>query len=355
MIHHGHLVLGEGAGLIRADHLRAAEGLHGGELADDRLAAAHLGHAQREHDGHHGHQALGDGGDGERHGHHEGVEQIGRLSGNVGKAMAQDVHGKDHHADHDDELGEDVRELGELYLQRRQLLLGLVQRAGDLAHLGAHTRAHHDGATAAVDHGGAHVAHVLAVAERHVVGTVGEHDGIRVLLHRHGLAGQRGLLDLHGSALEDTAVRGHGVAGLEQDHVTGDKLGAVHHDELTVADDLGLGGAHLLQGGQGLLALCLLDDAQGRVDDDDGHDDDHVGKVGLTLDEAGDGGDGGGHDQHDDHRVGHLLEEPDPHGRGLFLIQLVGAVLGQALGSSGGGETGLLARTEPLEHARTGF
>ena len=50
----GHLVLGKGAGLVGADGLRAAEGLDGRELADNRLALGHLGHAKRQHDGHDG-------------------------------------------------------------------------------------------------------------------------------------------------------------------------------------------------------------------------------------------------------------------------------------------------------------
>ena len=136
--------------------------------------------------------------------------------------------------------------------------------------------------------------------------------GVGVLLDGHGLAGERGLLDLHGGALEHAAVGGHRVAGLEQDHVARDELGGVQHDQLAVAHDLGLGGAHLLKGREGLLALGLLDDAERGVDDDDRHDDDDVGEVDLALDGAGHGADDGRHDEHDDHRVGHLLEEADP-------------------------------------------
>ena len=43
----GHLVLGKGTGLVGADGLRAAKGLDGRELADNRLALGHLGHAKR--------------------------------------------------------------------------------------------------------------------------------------------------------------------------------------------------------------------------------------------------------------------------------------------------------------------
>ena len=120
--------------------------------------------------------------------------------------MTDDVDAKDDDADDDNHDGKDAAELGKLHLQRRELFLGLGQGAGDLAHLGVHTGADHDGATAAVYHGGTHVAHVLAVAERHVVGACGELDHVGVLLDRHGLAGKCGLFDLHRGALEDATV-----------------------------------------------------------------------------------------------------------------------------------------------------
>lgn len=43
----GHLVLGKGTGLVGADGLCAAKGLDSRELADNRLALSHLGHAKR--------------------------------------------------------------------------------------------------------------------------------------------------------------------------------------------------------------------------------------------------------------------------------------------------------------------
>ena len=326
----GHLVLSKGTGLVGADGLRAAEGLDSRELADDRLTLGHLGHAERKDDGHDGDQALGDGGDGERNGDHKGVEQGSRVGENVAHAVAQDVDAKDHDADDDNHDGEDAAELGKLHLQRRELFLGLGQGAGDLAHLGVHAGADHDGATAAVHHGGAHVAHVLAVAERHVVGARGELDHVGVLLDRHGLAGQRGLFDLHRGALEHAAIGRDGVARLEHDHVTGHELGARQMHELTVAQHLGLRRAHLLQGLEGLLALGFLDHAQHRVDDNDEHDNGDIGKVRLALDHARERADDGGNDQHDDHGVCHLLKEALPQRSLLSFLKLVRACLGEA-------------------------
>ena len=326
----GHLVLGKGTGLVGADGLCAAKGLDGRELADDCLALGHLGHAKRQHDGHDGDQALGDGSDGERDGDHKGIEQGGRVGKNVAHAVADDIDAKDNDADDDNHDGEDAAELGKLHLQRRELFLGLGQGAGDLTHLGIHAGADHDGAAAAVHHGGAHVAHVLAVAERHVVGAGGELNHVGMLLDRHGLASECSLFDLHRGALEHAAVGRDGVARLEHDHIAGHELGARQVHELAVAQNLGLRRAHLLQCLESFLALGLLNHAQHRVDDNDEHDDGDVGKVRLTLDHARECTDGGGNDQHDDHGVGHLLKEALPQRRLLGFLELVRACLGEA-------------------------
>ena len=288
----GHLVLGESAGLVGADDLGAAESLDGGHLANDGLTLGHLGDTHGQDDGDDSDQALGDGGDCQGHGDHEGVEQHTRVGAELAE-VAHDVHGEDDHADGEHELGQDAGELVELHLERGELLLCLGEGRGDLAHLGVHAGAHHDGAAAAVHHGGTHVAHVLAVAQRHVVHTLAEFNDVGVLLDRDGLAGEGGLLDLHGSALEHAAVGRNGIARLEQHHVAGDELGAGHVGHLAIADDLGLRGAHLLQGLEGLLRLGLLDHAQDGVQDNDGENDGSVGPLGLTLDKAGDDGDGG--------------------------------------------------------------
>ena len=326
----GHLVLGKGAGLVRADSLRAAEGLDSGKLANDRLALGHLGHAERKHDGHDGDQALGDSGDGKRDGDHKGVEQGGRVGEDIAHAVAENIDAKDHDADNDHHDGEDAAELGELNLQRRELFLGLGQSAGDLAHLGVHASADHDGTATAIHHGGTHVAHIFAVAERHVVGARGKLNDVGMLLYGHGLAGKGGLLDLHRGALEHAAVGRDGVARLEHDHVAGHELGARQVHELAVAQDLGLRRTHLLQGLEGLLALGLLDHAQHRVDDNDEHDDGDVGKIGLALDHARERADNGGDDKHDDHGIGHLLKEALPQRCLLGFLKLVRACLGEA-------------------------
>ena len=354
MLDDGHLVLGKGTGLVGADSLCAAEGLDGRELADNRLALGHLGHAKRQHDGHDGDQALGDGSDGERDGDHKGVEQGSRVGKDVAHTVAEDINAKDHDADDNHHDGEDAAELGKLHLQRRELFLGLGQGAGDLAHLGIHAGTDHDGAAAAVHHGRAHVAHVLAVAERHVIGARGKLDHVGVLLDGHGLAGECGLFDLHRGALEHTAVGRDGVARLEHDHIAGHELGARQVHELAVAQHLGLRRAHLLQGLEGLLALGFLDHAQHRVDDNDEHDDGDIGKVRLALDHARERADDGGNDQHDDHGVCHLLKEALPQRRLLGFLELVRACLSEARRRLVVAQAEVLIDTLVAEHLRRG-
>ena len=46
---HGHLIAGERAGLIGADHRRGSERFHRMQLLDDRIVHGHALHSEREH------------------------------------------------------------------------------------------------------------------------------------------------------------------------------------------------------------------------------------------------------------------------------------------------------------------
>ena len=301
----GHLVLGEGAGLIRADDLGAAEGLDGGQAADYGVAPGHVRDAYREHHGDDRGQALGYGGDGQGDGYHEAVEHDVEVE----PARAEYLHGEYDDADAEHEPGEDLGELAELDLQRGLTLLGARERVGDLAHLGLHAGGGDDHGAAAVDDGGAHVAHVLAVAEGHI-GAVLEVDDVDELVDGDALAGEGGLLYLEAGAVEYAAVGGNGVARLKVDYVAHHELGAGHDAELAVAHDLAGGGGHGLQGLYGLFRLVFLIDAEHGVDYDDGHDDDDICKaLALGAKDAGYGAYRRGGYEDDYHRVGHLREE----------------------------------------------
>ena len=74
MLDDGHLVLRQRAGLVGAYHLSAAEGLDGGQAADNGIAFTHVRNADRQHDRDDRCKTLGYRSDGEGHGDHEGTQ-----------------------------------------------------------------------------------------------------------------------------------------------------------------------------------------------------------------------------------------------------------------------------------------
>ena len=317
-VHHGHAVLGQGAGLVRADHLRAAQRFHSGQAADDGVALGHLGHADTQHDGNHSGQTFGNGGHGQRNSHHEGID--GHIKGEL--AFADDAHHKNQNADAQHQPSEDAAQGRQLALQGGGFVLGLSQRIGDLTHFGVHAGAGDHGAAAAVHHGGAHVDHVLTVAQRHFVTL----EGIGFLLDRHAFAGEGSFLNLEAGALDDAGIRRHRVAGFQMDHVAGHQFLALEEVQLAVAHYLGGGGSHGLESLDGFLSLALLHNAHHSVQDDDRQNDEHISQAFAGVN-RGHRAQGGSHQQHDDHGIGQLAQEP-LHQRGLLALgQLVGAVL----------------------------
>ena len=158
---HSHAVLRERAGLIRADDLRAAERLHGRESADDRAAAAHVRHADGQHDRHDRGQSLRNGRDREADGDQERIEHDAAVD----RPGAQHADREHHHADAQHEPRQDAAQLRQAQLQGRLILLCLRKRVGDVAHLRLHAGLCDDGAAASVDDAAAKVEHVAAVTE----------------------------------------------------------------------------------------------------------------------------------------------------------------------------------------------
>ena len=193
VLHHRHFILCEGAGLIGADDLRAAQRLHRRQTADHSVVLAHLGDADGEHHRYHRGKTLRNGGHRQRHRHHEGLQHALQRQG----TRHQQVKYKDEHANGQHHLGQGVAQLGQLTLQGRLLLLRLGQHTGDLAHLRVHARGGDHHAAPAVYHRRAHVGHVLPVAQRHLF----PGEGLRKLADGDALAGEGCLLDLHGGAL----------------------------------------------------------------------------------------------------------------------------------------------------------
>ena len=107
--------------------------------------------------------------------------------------------------------------------------------------------------------------------------------------------------------------------------------------DAAVADDLGGGCGHGLEGLDGLFRLAFLVQAQHRVYHHHEQDDEHVREGFMGIDSGG-GGDGGGHDQDDDHRIRQLFEQPLEQGVFFPFLETVGAAFLQALCRLGGVE-----------------
>ena len=333
----GHLVTGQRTGLVGADHGGGAQRLHGAELLDDGVVLGHALHAEREHDGHDGGQALGHGGHGQRDGQQQRVDDVLDAGEAFGDEQGHDhQRGDDAHGD-----TEDLRDVRELLLQRGGLILGLGEHVGDLADLRVHAGAGHDGAAGALGHGRAVEHHVGAVAEG-----LGAFQRLRLLADRHGFAGQARLCDAQRGGGQQSAVGGDGVALAEHDDIAGDDLGGVHAHDLAVTQHRGLRGSHLGERGHGLFGAGLLNIAEHGVDDQDQHDHDRIerqrfaafgsgGRV-HALDEPRDRGDHGGGQQQVDQRVLELGQELLPLRHRRRAGQLVRAeLLKTALGFVG--------------------
>ncbi len=156
-----HLVAGQRAGLVRADHGCGAERLDRRQLADDGVGRRHPPHAEAQPHGDDGGQRLGDRGDGERHRKQEQAEHdIERERGGAEQA-GREHHGAD--SEHDD--AQPLAGAVELLLQRRRLFLGRLQQACDAADFRRHAGGDHHGAAAAIGGDRAGEQHVAAVAE----------------------------------------------------------------------------------------------------------------------------------------------------------------------------------------------
>ena len=100
-------------------------------------------------------------------------------------SMLEDADDEDDGADADDQLGENARELSQLYLKRRKFFFRLRQSVGYLAHLGRHACSGDHGLASAVHHGASHVDHVASVSERHILCSLSELQHFGCLGDRH--------------------------------------------------------------------------------------------------------------------------------------------------------------------------
>ena len=256
-----HLVAGERAGLVGADDRRGSQGLDRRQPAHDRVAGRHALHADGKRDRDDRRQSFGYDADGKSNDGDEGVRP--------GIVAHQDGEGEQEGGPAQRHPGELPAEVVDLPQQRRGELLHLAEQLADAADL-RHGSGRDGNAGALSRHDqSARESHAAAVAERSV-----RRNGSFVLLRRHGLAGQNGLVDQKTACLDESEVGGNAIAGLDQHDVAGHDLRRRHADALAVPHDVGTGGDHVADGGERILGLALLHEADQGVhnhhDDDDG-------------------------------------------------------------------------------------
>ena len=264
----GHFVLGQCAGLIRADDRYRTQCLDRLELFDDRVLTRHFLCAHGLHDGHDRTERLRDGRDRERDGEHHGIQD--RLETCAVRMVERE---REHaRADHQNDDGKPAAEVVQTDLQRGLALLGLVHQRGDFADLGLHTGCsdHHHRAAVGDQRAGKH--HVFLVAERNLAAA--QH--VCGLFHALAFAGQRAFVDLERIVFQNAAVRHDHVAGFQLNHIAGHDLGRGNNHARAAADDLGRRGGHGLEALQRFFRLAVLHRAEHSVQDQHGENNDRA-------------------------------------------------------------------------------
>lgn len=181
------------------------------------------------------------------------------------------------------------------------------------------------------------------------IGGVGVGVGGVGALGAHRFAGQRRFVHVQVDGLDQLAVGGHLLAGIDDDEVAHDDVAAGHLRELAIAIDLdGLVVIDLVEEGKLLVGLPF--EVEGQTGgQQDGHEDaggleEHFGAMlkAEELVERDADGQGTGDEEHDDERVGKLAEELFPQRLFLGRGEHVAAILLAAGSHLGVSQAGVL-------------
>ncbi len=310
----------------------------------------HALHAQGEHDRQNRGQSFRYGGDGERYGEQQRIDDVVHVVESFGDGERRQHDNRD--GAHGD--AEDLGDVVHFLLQRAVVVFRGLQQVGDFADLGAHAGAGHDGASGALGDGRAVEHHVGAVAEG-----FGLDERIGFLADRHAFAGEAGFRDAQACRGEQASVGGYGVAFAEHDDVARHHVGGVDAFDGAVAHHVGLRRGHLGERLDRRFRLRFLDVAERRVDDEDEHDDDGVERQCLGLgtwrgvgafDEPCDQRDAGRGEQQVDQRIFELREEFPPFRHGRRGCEFVRAILFEPSFGFGAAESGVRVDAERLRH-----
>ncbi len=338
------LVLGQGAGLVGAEHVHGTEVLHRVEPLHHHLALGHGYRAARQVGGDDHRQHLG--GEPHRHRQREGER---RHPVTAADPAQHEDDGHHHQHEADQQLGNAVHAAIETGLDA----LVAHHVAGQRTEVGVAAGGHHHGAGGTAHHVGAHEADVgqieqsrlpCAGAVRRLAGHGAQ--GV-VLLHRQRFAGQHRLADEEIAGFDQLDVGRDHVPRLQVHYVTGHQLG--HRHLLALGGNPGRG-ATLHGGGiahQRLERLgrlgraILLPETQQTAQAHHDAEDDHLDPIlvaRLGHQHVHHVTDQPEHDQHHHEGVLERLQQLDQRMGRLVVGHLVGTKLDQTVGGLGRGE-----------------
>ena len=140
------------------------------------------------------------------------------------------------------------------------------------------------------------------------------------LFHRQALTGKGAFRAFQAGAFQQPTIGTHGVAGLQNHHVTGHHVPARYLEHRAVPHHLGRRSGHLLETVQRSSGFHRLHGTQDGVHGDDRQDDHRA----LHISHGG--GDQRRQDQDDDDKVRKLLQEDPQHAFFLTAVEFIGAI-----------------------------
>ena len=249
-----HPVLGQGAGLVGADHGRRAERLDRREPLDERALSGELGHPDGECERDRRQKPLGDVGDDQTD-----REAGGVVEGEAGDEPADRQKGKPR-GDGDD--GDQPGDAPHLQLERARLRLDPFRERGDPPELGLHPGCVDERGRLTRDDRGAAEDQVTRLEQLPAPRLVS-----RGAQHRLRLARQRREVDVE-RPFDQPRVRGDSLALLDEQYVAGHELGRMHERTLAVPANRGLLRQVRTQRLDRALGLALLRKGESGVEDD---------------------------------------------------------------------------------------
>ena len=323
-----HFTLGEGSRLVGADDVRRPQRLDGDQSFDEGVALGHPPNRDGQRDRQGGRESFG---------YECDHDAQGEDEGGGGGVAAEDPHGEQRGAGPDGHEGDASGHVVDLALQRARLAADLGGETVDATELGIEAGGEDGRLAGPVGDRGPHKDAIarfegFAGLQRRLVAA---RDGLT-------LTGERGHLDVEGVRLHDPAIRGHLIAGVQEDQVAAHELVGRYLRQFTVAQNPRLVRHHGLEGLGGPFGRMLLEEPDEGVQYHHGHDAQgqyQVRRISRDAPEIGQQRQARRHDEDHDEHIGELGDHFEENTAWSRHGEFVGSVLGQPTSGLVGGET----------------